>query len=290
MKTKNLLAAALLIVTLGLTACSNEDEGINGPDVVQINSSINQSGTSLRANIDDYTGLGNFEDGDVWGMFADASGIRVLDNSTYTVGSTILYWSNLSETVPVTFYAYYPQIAGTITDPTTYIFNAASALNPDLLVAAPVTASKGTNVSLNFNHVMHQLMIQLGGNVTEVGDVTSADISLLNMKSSAKVNLLTGAVDISGASGTSAYPVKTGGGVFLVAPQNLTTGADWIQITLDGKTYTYKVPATITSLQSGKRLILTLTLKKGGNVGLTQAVVGWLNQTVDPIEEDVIAN
>ncbi len=287
MKTSNLLAAAL-ILTVGLTACSNEEEVINGSDVVQISSSIDKLAPVSRANIEEYSGTGEFEDGDIWGMYAYASGnpTAVLSNGTYTVGSTTYYWNDLSAAVPVTFSAHYPRITVAIADPAAYTFNAATAPNPDLLVAT-TTASNGNNVNLSFKHVMHQLVIQLGGNMSDVGNILQADVSLLNMKSSAKVNLRTGEVDLPGASGTSAYATKIGSTSFFVAPQNLTANTDWIRIDLEGKTYTYKVPASITNLQSGKRLTLTLTLVKGGSVNLTKAISGWISQTTDPIEENV---
>jgi len=254
MKTKKILAALLIGCICGFTACSNDDEILNpATDIVKISSSINEADPTTRASINDYTGIGNFEAGDTWGMYATVGGLHVLDNSVYTVGSTNLYWSALSETAPVTFAAHYPLITSTITDPTAYMFNAATATNPDLLVATPVTKSNGEAVDLTFNHVMHQLAIGISKDPEVPGSLFDAKVTLLNMKSSAKVNLLTGVVDASAASGTDAYPVKDAAELFFVAPQQLTQGTDWIQIDLAGKTYIYKVPASLTELQSGKR-------------------------------------
>ena len=288
MKAKNLLAIAL-IATLGFTACSNDEEptiGASG-DIVQINGSVN--GPKAKAVIDDNTGEGSFENDDVWGMYATVGGSYVLNNSTYTVGSTTLYWSNLSETALVTFAAHYPRITATIADPAAYVFNAATATNPDLLVATPVTKSKGEEVDLTFNHMMHQLLITLDKDPVKIPEsLLDAEVTLLNMKSSAKVNLLTGVVDASTASGTDAYPVKEGAAIFITAPQQLTAGTDWIKIELAGKTYTFKVPVGLTELQSGKRvtLALTLTKKPDGTTAVTltnQGISAWNNQmpTID---------
>jgi len=282
MKTSKLLAVAL-IATLGFTACSNDDEIMNSSaDIIKINSSINEAAPTTRATID-YTGAGTFDPGDIWGMYATVGGSHVLTNSAYTVGTTSLLWSALSETVPVTFAAHYPRITSTITDPTAYMFNAATATNPDLLVAAPVTKSKGEAVDLTFNHVMHQLLINLSKGPEIPGSLFDVTVTLLNMKSSAKVNLLTGAVDVSAASGTDAYPVKGAAEAFVVAPQQLTVGTDWIQLELDGKAYIFKVPASLTELQSGKRQVLTLTLKKKPDGTTTviltdQGITGWVSQ------------
>jgi len=284
MKTKKILAALLIGCICGFTACSNDDEILNSvADIVKINSSINGADPTTRAYINDYTGIGNFEAGDTWGMYATVGGSHVLTNSAYTVGTTNLLWSALSETAPVTFAAHYPLITSTITDPTAYMFNAATVTNPDLLVATPVTKSKGEAVDLTFNHVMHQLAINLSAGLEIPGSLFDVTVTLLNMKSSAKVNLLTGVVDVSAASGADAYPVKDVAELFFVAPQQLTQGTDWIQVDLAGKTYIFKVPASLTDLQSGKRQVLTLTLKKKPDGTTTviltdQGITGWTNQ------------
>lgn len=289
MKTKTLLAATL-IAALAFTACDKDSEPTDRSDIVRINSAIN--GPLSRASIDPSTGAGTFDPGDIWGLYATVGGSHVLDNSIYTVGSTTIYWNGLSETSPVTFAAHYPRITSTIANPEAYMFNAAKATDPDLLVTTPVTESKssGNGVNLTFNHVMHQLVINLSKDLAVPGSLLNAEVTLLNMKSSAKVNLLAGTVDVSAASGADSYSMRTGGGNWLVAPQELTAGADWIQIELAGKTYKYKVPADLTQLESGKRVSITLTLKAGGDVvALSSTISEWVNQQPG-ISGDVIGN
>jgi hypothetical protein len=288
MKAQQLLTAILVLAAV-FAACSNDDETVTTPDdIVNITGSINGT-NKLKAGINEYTGTGDFEYGDIWGMYATVGGTKKLDNSVYTVDNTTLYWNNLSETAPVTFTAHYPRITASVSDPTAYMFNAATAVNPDLLVTTPVTKSKGEEVNLSFNHVMHQIVIALGKDVGLPGDLWDTQITLLNMKSSAKVNLLTGVVDPADASGTDAYSIKTGAPIFFVAPQNLTTNAEWIQLDLAGYTYKYKVPTSITQLESGKRTYLMLTMKPGGGVQLTQAVSGWIDQGLQ-IDGDAIGD
>ena len=290
MKTKKLFLFAL-IAGFVFTACSKDYSVATPDDIVNINGSI--SGTNqVKASIDPYSGLGSFENGDIWGMYATISANHVLNNSEYTVGSTIIYWNSLSETSSVTFSAHYPRITSTITDPEVYMFNAATAANPDLLVATPVTESKssGSDVNLSFNHVMHQLMINLSKEPEILGNLLDTEVTLLNMKSSAKVNLLTGAVDLTAASGTDSYPMKSGGGTWIVAPQQLTVGDEWIQLKLGVKTYIYRVPADLTQLESGKRVTISLTLKASGDaVAINKDISGWVPQQLT-INGDVIGN
>ena len=59
---------------------------------------------------------------------------------------------------------------------------------------------------------------------------------------------------------------------FILAPQKLTTDAEWLKINLDGQPLTFKVPASYTTsggstedlsqLNSGEVLTLNLTIKK----------------------------
>lgn len=298
MNAKHFFMAAL-IAALGLTACSNDDDPVNGSDdLVRINSAVGQPTPVLRATFD-YTGAGSFDNGDTWGLYAYTGSNALLSNSVYTVGSTNLYWSDLSVTEPVTFSAYYPRFSS-VSDPEAFFHNVANAAYPDLLVAVPVTESKssGNGVDLIFNHVMHRLSLSLTlGDLP--GTLAGATISLLNTKPSAKINLLTGEVDATAAGGVGTYPEKDITDlIFIVAPQDLTPGTDWIKIELaDGNAYVYKVPADLTNgadalhptrLKSGQWIKLMLTLKKGGSVELTQAISGWIDQHVGTINGDAV--
>jgi len=288
MRMKKLLVIAF-IATLGFTACSNdEDNDFKDTDLVNINGSINETDPKLKVHKES-NGTGYFETGDIWGLYATVGGAYKLSNSEFKVGNTTLYWSTFSETAPVTFSAYYPRAATTISDAEEYLFNAAKAADPDLLVATPVIRTKGEDVNLTFNHVMHQLAIglskEVGGGVP--GDILDAEISLLNMKSTAKVNLLTGEVNLSGATGTDSYETKLMANIWYVAPQKLTTGTSWIQIKLEGKTYTYKVPADLSELKSGYVTNIQLLLKPSGAllVKMDQSITGWTTQKV--IDADI---
>ncbi|MDR1201045.1 MAG: fimbrillin family protein [Tannerellaceae bacterium] len=279
MKTRNLFAAAL-IAAVAFTSCSQDDDVVtNDPNIVRFNASVD--GRNMTKASIGWDGTGTFDNGDIWGIYGKITTPESwpLDNEPYTVGTTTLYWDDISMDKPVTFSAYYPAV-GTITDASAYMYNAVTATNPDLLVSTPVTASKGETVNLNFKHVMHKLAFNFDiGNAP--GNILDIKYRLLNMKSTAFVNILDGTVDVTLSEGADAYPQKTIFEEVCVAPQDLTHGTDWIEIELAGKTYIAKVPANLNSnnsthptrLESGNRLIVSLTLKVNPDTGKTEVSI-----------------
>ena len=295
MKTRTLLAATLA-ATLALAGCSKNDEP-DGPTRAAVNIRTSIGGTIDAGNFGSRAaisadGSGNFEAGDVLGLYATVGATAKLANSAYTVGSTALWWDELSMTDPVAFAAYYPT-AEAITDPAATIFNAATATNKDLLLATPVTASKGEDVALAFRHAMHRLTVNLSTDI-DGWNLATAQVSLAGMNASATVNITAGTVTPGEADATDGdYGTKTGASTtFVVAPQKVTADADWIQITMDGEQYVYKVPANITlpggttapltALESGKTLTLNLALTRDGVTLTTGDIAAWDTQaTID---------
>lgn len=252
-----------LAVPIAFIGCDKSDVADDYSNVVKIKTQITPTSLSKAYTSED--GSGNLQDGDILGMYATTEESMLLNNSTYIIGTTVLTWGSLSKTKPVTFYAHYPQITP-VANPKFYLFNVAKAFIPDLL-AASATASVGEEVNLIFKHVMHRLRIFLKTDGKVPGNLSDATVTLLNMKSSVNVNLVTGVADPLSAIGTDAYTLHEWTlGSCIVAPQILTPGNDWIEIKMGGKTYTYKVPANITTLEGGKQIVLTLTLKEGGGV------------------------
>ena len=295
MKTRTLLAATLA-ATLALAGCSKNDEP-DGPTRAAVNIRTSIGGTTDAGSFGSRAaigadGSGNFEAGDVLGLYATAGTTAKLANSAYTVGSTALWWDELSMTDPVAFAAYYPK-AEAITDPAATIFNAATATNKDLLLATPVTASKGEDVALAFRHAMHRLTVNLSTDI-DGWNLATAQVSLAGMNASATVNITAGTVTPGEADATDGdYGTKTGASTtFVVAPQKVTADADWIQITMDGKQYVYKVPASITlpgggtapltALESGKTLTLNLALTRSSVTLTCGDIAAWDTQaTID---------
>ena len=295
MKTRTLLAATLA-ATLALAGCSKNDEP-DEPTRAAVNIRTSIGGTTDAGSFGSRAaigadGSGNFEAGDVLGLYATAGTTAKLANSAYTVGSTALWWDELSMTDPVAFAAYYPK-AEAITDPAATIFNAATATNKDLLLATPVTASKGEDVALAFRHAMHRLTVNLSTDI-DGWNLATAQVSLAGMNASATVNITAGTVTPGEADATDgAYGTKTGASTtIVVAPQKVTADADWIQITMDGKQYVYKVPASITlpgggtapltALESGKTLTLNLALTRSSVTLTCGDIAAWDTQaTID---------
>lgn len=298
MKTTKLITAALL-ATLALAACNNEDDAPTDglrPGQVDIRTSIcANTDISTRATIAP-DGSGAFATGDELGLYAYAGSMACLTNSSYKVNETALFWDELSKSEAVTFSAYYP-VATDIADATAYTFNAATTATSDLLVATPVTKSKGERVTLNFRHAMHRLVVNVTTNVSG-WDAAQARITLKGMNAAADVNILTGTVTPSEASEADGdYAAQTGAATtFVVAPQKVTTGADWIQIEIGGKTFTYQVPTQYTKpdggtenliqLNSGETLTLNLNVNRD-EVTLTSGDIsawdtqGKIDDTID---------
>ena len=296
----------LALATLLLVSC-NKDKGNHLEDddnVVQITASIDgtaDGGTvsAGRATVDN-DGEGTFDPGDTWGLYAyTTEGDYMNANTEYKYEETILYWKDLSETEAVTFSAHYPRITEEIADPAAYIYKPWN--HTDDLLHATATASKGETVALTFKHLMHRLVVNLiAGDGMEGVDLSSALINsaardgMPTMLLGVEVNLLTGAVSYNSTTdGINLSNGFNGNADWIVAPQDLTAGEEWLKITVskDGNedVWYYNVPADLntaepgnqTRLESGKRLTLNLTLKKDQQTGKTEVeltaseISGW---------------
>ena len=287
MKSRNLFAAAL-IAAIAFTSCSDEDNvsTTNNLNIVRFESSVD--GMPTTRNIINGDGSGQFTDGDIWGIYGKISDPDSwpLYNDLYTIGTTKLYWNDISQDKPVVFSAYYPAMV--VSDPTAFEYDVVTAFFPDLLVATPVTVSKGQTVAFNFKHVMHKLSIDINVSNIPNADLSNYEFEILGMKSSVKINLLTGDVDYAGASGSNVYDKRNFFDLtWLLAPQDLVPGTPWIRVSGYGKTYTFKVPddlglgntANPTRLESGARSLIYLTLYPSGSgrvsVATVSEIIGW---------------
>lgn len=279
MKTTNYLFVAFGVAALTLTACNNDDDVLNGgqePGVVNIVTSINGPQTRVVMN---ENGSGSFEDSkDKLKLAVYGSG-NADYQVDYTVGTTVLYWEDVEAgagTGPYTFGGWFTKtdLPATLTS-----FNAATASDPDLLLAAPATnVSKGEMVNLNFKHAMHKLVVK----VTYEGDFTGVNtdnvsIKPVGMNASAAINVQTGIVTPGEATDTdgdyAAQTLTSNSCSFILAPQKLTKGAEWLQFSIpDVATLVYKVPANyqnasgtstdLTELSSGQILTLNMKIKR----------------------------
>ena len=104
MKTRTLLAATLA-ATLALAGCSKNDEP-DGPTRAAVNIRTSIGGTTDAGNFGSRAaisadGSGNFEAGDVLGLYVTVGATAKLANSAYTVCSTALWCDELSMPDPV---------------------------------------------------------------------------------------------------------------------------------------------------------------------------------------------
>ena len=279
MKTTNYLFVAFGVAALTLTACNNDDDVLNGgqePGVVNIVTSINGPQTRVVMN---ENGSGNFEDSkDKLKLAVYGSG-NADYQVDYTVGTTVLYWEDVEAGAGIGPYTFGGWFTKTDLPATLTSFNAATASDPDLLLAAPATnVSKGETVNLNFKHAMHKLVVK----VTYEGDFTGVNtdnvsIKPVGMNASAAINVQTGIVTPGEATDTdgdyAAQTLTSNSCSFILAPQKLTKGAEWLQFSIpDVATLVYKVPANyqnasgtstdLTELSSGQILTLNMKIKR----------------------------
>lgn len=277
MKMLKLITAALL-ATLALAACNKEDDAPTGglkPGQVDIRTSIvSTPAAGTRATLDPADGSGTFDDDDEINLTV-YGGNNTPTNFPYSKNNP-LTWEKIKrdagEAATYTFCGWYNTnpYAFSMANPT---FNAATATDPDLLLATPATVAEGETVNLPFHHAMHRLIIQMSCDIAELGvtheQFVAAKASLLNMNAAAAVDVKTGTVTPGEATDADGdYGTKTGLPIFIIAPQKVATGTEWIKIELADMTFVYKMPATLkdgtplTQLESGKQLTLMLNLKK----------------------------
>ncbi|MDR0333854.1 MAG: fimbrillin family protein [Dysgonamonadaceae bacterium] len=275
-----------LLIATTLVACSDIDEVDNSNlrNEVKIFASITERDADdpqSRANLDG-TGAGTIGNGKAIRLNytnGTSSGSMV-----YTFGETTLYWDDLIAEIgnpPFSFTAYYPVVPADISATG---FNVVTALDPDLLAAHISSVNDGQNVNLVFNHIMHKLVVNLTSSqgTFDATQLANATVTLQNLRSTAAINA-NGTVNINGASGNDAYPFKRGANnSFIVAPQTFTTGTEILEIMLGGKTFTYKVPATLTELQIGRTLTLNLDMnEREEEVGIVINGIRWATRNVD---------
>lgn len=300
MKITNYLFVALGAAALTLTACNNDDDVLNGgqePGVVNIVTSIN--GLQTRAPILDANGAGYFRGTDT--LKVAVYGTTGIYQANFYPTTTRLYWEDMKADAgegDYTFAAWYngDEPADLVDDPT---FDVAAAKDKDLLLATPVTAGEDEQVNLNFKHAMHKLVV----NVTYDGDFTGVNkenvsIKPVGMNATTEIDIKAGTVAVGEANATKGtYAAQlldvNNSCSFILAPQKLTTGAEWLEINLGDQTLTFNVPANYTTsdgstealsqLNSGEVLTLNLTIKKvpGGTdpfVFTTILITAWNSQ------------
>ena len=309
MKTTKYITA-LGLVMLALTACNKDDDAPEGglkPGQVDIRTSIvSTPAVETRATLDPADGSGTFDDDDVIKLVIYGSNPNPI-NCDYSKNKPLTWEyikAGVGESDTYTFCGWYNTDPFAIDPISNSTFNAATASDPDLLLAVPATVAEGATVNLPFHHAMHRLIINLTGDLVNLGvtidQFNATKVSLLNMNAAAAVDLKTGTVTPGEASEPDGdYGTKMDLYDFIIAPQKVATGEDWIKIELADITFIYPMPATLKDgtpleeLESGKQLTLMLTLKKSPtgetNVELSGSdISGW--SSTDDINADLDAD
>lgn len=293
------VSAAGLACILLLGGCSQDDapapeDGTKDGNAIRFTSTISHftgdDTPGTRATIDPADGKGSFENGDQILVYATpyTQTSDLFHTATFNGASwecdTPLLWSNLSEDESgygYTFIGYYP-VPTTTADANGYIvFTVKSDQSTqeayaasDLLISG-TTVERGKDVTFRFVHSMARIMVTLtaGEGVTQEA-VNTATVRIKNMRINSQVNLWYSSISAPPDpvnDDITPLPSATSPGTFyaIVPPlQTLDAGRDWIEVTVDGQTFTYKVPGSDNlTLFQGQTTRVNLTLTSSGATG-----------------------
>lgn len=138
----------------------------------------------------------------------------------------------------------------------------------------PVTRTSSA-VPMTFTHLLTKIDINLtAGDGFEEDDMDDAEVSILNTKPTTTFSVQS--TDVTAADGTAA-PIVAGTGAAksaIIVPQALASGTSFIQVTIGGGNYIYKLGAA-TTFDAKKCYIYNLTVKKTGLVLTTTEITDW---------------
>lgn len=293
------VSAAGLACILLLGGCSQDDapapeDGTKDGNAIRFTSTISHftgdDTPGTRVTIDPADGKGSFENGDQILVYATpyTQTSDLFRTATFNGASwecdTPLLWSDLPEDESgygYTFIGYYP-VPTTTPDANGYIVftvksdqsTPAAYAASDLLISG-TTVERGKDVTFRFVHSMARILVTLtaGEGVTQEA-VNTATVRIKNMRINSQVNLWYSSISAPPDpvyDGITPLPSATSPGTFyaIVPPlQTLNTGKDWIEVTVDGQTFTYKVPGSDNlTLFQGQTTRVNLTLTSSGATG-----------------------
>lgn len=309
-KIKQLTAALLTVAALA--ACNKEElptPDRDGDDIVRIATTTiaaRDADAATRDAIDETTGAGSFQSGDVIGVYArpfepptfDLSGIfrtATFDGTAWTY-NTSLRWSDVPEDQDGKGYfitGHYPLQTATPDDFGLITFSVQADQSTqeayrasDLLMSGAIDANgyfdwvfveKGKPVNLNFLHAMSRIQVRLtaGSNVS-AEEVNAATVKIKSMRINNNINI------VAGTLGAPLHPVyaditllksTTAAATFyavIAAQQTIPGGEDWIEVTFGGRVVTYPAPTNIL-LKENQMQRVNLTLSRSGTRSATRS-------------------
>lgn len=304
---KLLLIAAIAVVTL-FTSCDKEETAVlenKVPTALNIRPDIAGASVSTRASISAFpngAAIGLFvTDGSLGGNYngiSDNANVRSTFNGSVWTQSPAVYLSSANATV----YAYYPYSSSN-TNGTAIPVEHASQV--DYLYGTHSTGqsavnSSNPNVNLTMHHALTLLQFKMNrSNYTGAGVVTKIEIANASGKtcifSSGTLNITTGTIAKTTGQNRSASLENTSGLYtipsfssdtespnlrLMLLPVASTPAAGDIQMffTIDGKVYTWNVPAT-TAWNSGTKNTYTITLTGTNLIVDNVTITDWTNGT-----------
>ena len=267
---------------LALAACSDDDGLTSGNGQGEVRITTHISGAQTRAPQLGNDGSGNFGQGDTLNLAVYGEGATPYTTTYYANTNSTLYWEDIikatGQSSAYTFVGWYNgnEPAKLLTDAS---FDVAAAKDKDLLLATPTEVNEGDPVNMIFRHAMHKLVVNLSyGEGFDNVDKSAITVKPVGMNAAATIDVKAGTVTVGEASATKGdYDAKTlsnNSCSFILAPQKLQPGAEWLQIQVtEGQTISFHVPeqivdgntstaVSLTQLNSGETLTLNLTIKR----------------------------
>ncbi|WP_373790135.1 fimbrillin family protein [Bacteroides heparinolyticus] len=293
---KNQLLFAALAVTALLSGCSKEEESDEKNGRTPISFVI--GGVETRAVTTyasgSYTTV--FEAGDKVGIYATGGAaysnteLTVAESGgSYTLGGATLSYTSGTATDFTAYYPYKSESAGTVS---MTVGDQSAGIKAYDLMTATKQITTGSTVSLQFQHQMAMVQVQIVGSI----GTTATAITLKNVLPT--VTWTAAGNSLSAATGSATdipmYRIDAASNTYvaLIPAQTLANGTEMFRTQVGGKTYTFK-PNSQVELTKNKVSKFKVTINASGatmesvsNIGVD--IAGW---TVDAtVYEDFTAS
>ncbi len=294
MKTSYQLILAALAVCITASCSSGHDET---PEPIKIPISLSCGITPIATRATD----NGFETNDRIGLYVVnyngntpgtlLSGGNHVDNMQFTYNgtwtpSTAIYWKD--DSTPADFYCYYPY-GNDPTDVSALPFEVMADQSTEAnYKACDFMWGKATNVSpteqvvqIKLNHLFSCAVVKVAagnGFTDEALAASDVQVKLNHAMRKAAINLNDGSLSPQGETGSVTFLRGTDNEFkALVIPQNISSTADFITVTIDGKDFNMEKGF---SFVSGHRHTFTVTVKKTSN-GINVDIGAWVDDGTD---------